>query len=106
MSFDKSDFIISSSCPYFGRTRSFWEFDKPKKNADRITYTRSSSNFGGHIWCDVHGKFVSKVNNNQSGATTSTYSFTAQTDGWFYWEVGKYDANASVTISNATVVIS
>ena len=72
----------------------------------RITYTHSSSNFGGHIWCDVHGKFVSKVNNNQSGATTSTYSFTAPTDGWFYWEVGKYDANAYVTISNATVVIS
>ena len=78
-----------------------------KKNQTfSITYTRSSANRGGYIWCDKHGLYVSQQMINASGAGTTTWTYEAPTDGWLYWEIGKYDGNSSITLSNISVSIT
>ena len=71
-----------------------------------LTYTRAGTNRGGYVWCDKHGKFVSHELINESGAGTKTWAYKATADGWLYLEFGKYDAGASLVVSNIHISIS
>lgn len=65
----------------------------------------STSNRGGYIWCDRHGKFVAYKPIIDAGAGGSSWTFTAPTDGWLYVIFGTYDANVVCQYSDISVEI-
>lgn len=71
-----------------------------------ITYTRSGTNRGGYILADKFGTKISQELINASGGGTTTWTYTATQECWLYWEIGKYDANSSFTMSNVSVSIT
>lgn len=67
--------------------------------------THSTSNYGGYIWCDRHGKFVAYEPISDVGAGDSSWTFTAPTDGWLYIIFSTYNSNAICQYSDITMVI-
>lgn len=65
----------------------------------------STSNEGGYIWCDRHGKFVAYKPIVIIGAGVSSWTFTASTDGWLYVIFGTPDASSVCQYSDITMVI-
>lgn len=65
----------------------------------------STSNEGGYIWCDRHGKFVAYKPIVIIGAGVSSWTFTASTDGWLYVIFGTPDAGSVCQYSDITMVI-
>lgn len=70
-----------------------------------VTYTHSTTDYGGYIWCDKNGKFIDVEFVDGLGAGTSMWNYTAPTDGWIYIIFMCYDENAHAQYSNISVEI-
>lgn len=70
-----------------------------------VTYTHSTTDYGGYIWCDKNGKFIDVEFIDGLGAGTSEWNYTAPTDGWIYIIFMRYDENASGRYSDISVTI-
>lgn len=70
-----------------------------------ISYYASGTNRSGYMIFAPDGTFKSQALDNKSGAGNKTFTYTATEECWLAWQIGKYDANSSVTLSDIVLTI-
>ena len=71
-----------------------------------LTYYASGTNRSGYQIFNTDGTFRSYKLDNQSGAGNKTFTYTATDECWIAWMIGKYDASATLNLSNIVLTIS
>lgn len=70
-----------------------------------ISYYTSGTNRSGYMIFAPDGTYKSQALDNKSGAGNKTFTYTATEECWLAWQIGKYDANSSVTLSDIILTI-
>lgn len=70
-----------------------------------LSYYSNGTNRSGYQIFAPDGTFKSYALDNKSGAGNKTFTYTATEECWLAWQIGKYDANSSVTLSNIVLYI-
>lgn len=71
-----------------------------------LSYYSSGTNRSGYHIFSPDGTFQIYKLDNQSGAGNKTFEYIASEECWIAWQIGKYDANSSVTLSDIVLHIT